>query len=81
MHQQVLQLVAIRQDMVAESFFGWSRISNNAGSQSRIYWPTPNPHVQLDHFLHHTPKLGIPVEMVVSFEPFVETDFLLCTTI
>jgi len=20
--------------------------------------------VQLDHFLHHTPKLGIPVEMV-----------------
>jgi len=26
--------------------------------------PTPTPEVQLDHFLHHTPKLGIPVEMV-----------------
>jgi len=24
----------------------------------------PTPDVQLDHFLHHTPKLGIPVEMV-----------------
>ena len=24
----------------------------------------PTPKVQLDHFLHHTPKLGIPVEMV-----------------
>ena len=27
-----------------------------------IFCPTPD--VQLDHFLHHTPKLGIPVEMV-----------------
>jgi len=25
---------------------------------------TPTPDVQLDHFLHHTLKLGIPVEMV-----------------
>jgi len=24
----------------------------------------PTPEVQLDHFLHHAPKLGIPVEMV-----------------
>jgi len=24
----------------------------------------PTPDVQLDHFLHHTLKLGIPVEMV-----------------
>jgi len=24
----------------------------------------PTPDVQLDHFLHYTPKLGIPVEMV-----------------
>jgi len=24
----------------------------------------PTPDVQLNHFLHHTPKLGIPVEMV-----------------
>jgi len=41
----------------------------------------PIPNVQFDHFLHYTPKLGIPVAMVVSFETFVATDFLLCTTI
>jgi len=29
---------------------------------SRIFCPTPD--VQLDHFLHHTPKFEIPVEMV-----------------
>jgi len=42
--------------------FGWSRIPNNTRSRSRIFCPTPE--VQLDHLLHHTPKLGIPVEMV-----------------
>jgi len=26
--------------------------------------PTPTPNVHLDHFLHHTLKLGIHVEMV-----------------
>jgi len=26
--------------------------------------PTPTPDDQLDYFLHHTPNLGIPVEMV-----------------
>jgi len=25
---------------------------------------TPTPDVPLDYFLHHTPKLGIPVELV-----------------
>jgi len=29
-----------------------------------IFCPTPAPDDQLDHFLHHTLKLGIPVEMV-----------------
>jgi len=29
--------------------------------------PTPTPDVQLDHFLHHTAMLGIPVEMVNFF--------------
>ena len=29
-----------------------------------FFCPTPIPDAQLDHFLHHTPKLGIPVEMV-----------------
>jgi len=28
------------------------------------FCPTPTPEVQLDHFLHHTLKLGIPVEIV-----------------
>ena len=35
--------------------FGWGR--------SRIFRPTPTAEVELDHLLHHTPKLGIPVEM------------------
>ena len=43
--------------------FGWSRILNNTGSRSRIFCPTPTPEVELDHISHHTPKLGIPVEM------------------
>jgi len=34
---------------------------------SRFFCPTLTPEVQLDNFLHHTPKLGIPVEMVNSF--------------
>jgi len=29
-----------------------------------LFWPIPTPEVQLDHFLHHTPQLGIPVEML-----------------
>ena len=29
-----------------------------------VFCPTPSPNVQLDDFLHHTPKLGIPVVMV-----------------
>ena len=39
------------------------------------------PQVQLDHFLHHTPKLGISLEMVVgtiSFETFFEADISCC---
>ena len=52
---------------VAESeVFGWShnrsRIPNNSRSRIQILYPTPD--AQLDHFLHHTLKLGIPVEMV-----------------
>ena len=47
--------------------FGWNRspIFNNTGSRSRIFCPTPD--VKLDHVLYHTPKLGIPVEMVQFF--------------
>jgi len=29
-----------------------------------VFCPTPSPNVQLDDFLHHAPKLGIPVVMV-----------------
>ena len=29
-----------------------------------FFCPTPTSGAQLDHFLHRTPKLGIPVEMV-----------------
>ena len=48
---------------VAESeVFEWSRIPSN--TESRKFCPNPTPDVQLDHFLHHTPKFGVPVEMV-----------------
>jgi len=40
--------------------FGWSWIPNN--TTSRIFCLTLD--VQFVHFLHHTPNLGIPVEMV-----------------
>jgi len=53
-HGAVLVRVAESED------FGRSRIPNKTGS--RIFCPTPD--VQLDHFLHHTPKLKIPVEFV-----------------
>jgi len=29
-----------------------------------FFGPTPTPDVQLDHFLHYTLKMGIPVEIV-----------------
>ena len=37
----------------------------------------PTPDVQLDHFLHHTPKLGIHVEMV-QFLKLIETHISCC---
>jgi len=36
----------------------------HTGSRVGFFFPTSTLDVQLDHFLHHTPKLGIPVEMV-----------------
>ena len=67
-----------RRSRIAESeVFGWSRIPNNTTSRSRIFCPTPD--VQLDHFIHHTPKLGIPVEMVqFLLKLFVETEISCC---
>jgi len=32
-----------------------------------FFCPTPTPDAQLDHFLHYTLKLGIPVEMLQFF--------------
>ena len=59
--------------------FEWSRIPNNIRSRSRRFLSRvgflttlgvgvgffcSTPEIQLHHSLHHTPKLGIPVEMV-----------------
>ena len=51
--------------------FGWDRswIPNSTRSRSRcgIFLSDSDsgtPDVQLGHFLHNTPKLGIPVEML-----------------
>jgi len=47
----------------------WARVGflTALGAGVGFFCPTPIPEVQLDHFLHHTPKLGIPVEMVQFF--------------
>jgi len=34
------------------------------GARTGVRFFCPTPDVQLDHFLDHTPKLGIPVAMV-----------------
>ena len=48
----------------------------------RFFCPTPTPNVQLDHFIHHTPKLGIPVDIVqYLLKLLLKQCFLLCTTI
>ena len=40
---------------------------------------SPTSDVQLDHFLHHTPKLGILAEMVhFNLKFFVETEISCC---
>jgi len=36
----------------------------------------PTPDANLDNFLHHTPKLGIPVEMVQVVVRLLPTNFL-----
>jgi len=58
-----MSLPGVRSRSHKESeIFGWSRIPNDTKSRSRIFLSDWD--VQLDPFLHHTPKLGIPVEMV-----------------
>jgi len=42
----------------------------------RFFCPTPD--VQLDHFLHHTPKMGIRGEMIQFPLQFVETKISCC---
>ena len=38
----------------------------------------PTPDVHLDHFLHHTPKMGSPGEMIQFLLQFVETKISCC---
>jgi len=65
--------------------FGWSRrflggvgvgFLTTLGIGVAFFCPTPD--VQLDQFLHHTPKLGIPVEIEISCSatrfPLILTD-------
>jgi len=44
--------------------FCWSRSRNTLGIGVGFFCPTSTPEIQLNHFLLHTPKLGITVEMV-----------------
>jgi len=51
-------------DYLQQARTNHSSPKNKKVKKSRIFCPTPSPDAQLDHFLHYTPKLGIPVEMV-----------------
>jgi len=42
--------------------FGGAAFLTTLGSESDFFSRTPD--AQLDHFLHHTPKFGVPVGMV-----------------
>jgi len=44
--------------------FGWTRIPDNTGSRSRTFLSDSDCGCQIGSFLHHTPKLGILVEMI-----------------
>ena len=45
--------------------FEWNRIPiTTPGVGVGLFWPTSTPEVQLNHFLHRSPKVGTPVEMV-----------------
>jgi len=48
----------------SRSFLGGVAFLTTLGVGVGLCCPTPTPEVQLDHFLHRTPKLGIPVEIV-----------------
>jgi len=48
-------------DSQVSEVLGWSRSQIPRG----LFCPTPE--IQLDHFLHQTPKLGIPVLEMVQF--------------
>ena len=47
-----------------EFFLGGVGFLTILGGGVGFFFPNPTADVQLDHFLHHTPELGIPVEMV-----------------
>ena len=63
-------------------FFGWSwnripkKTKSRNGCGSRIFYPTPTPEVQLNHFLHRTPKLGVLTRAcwsgTISFETSID---------
>jgi len=46
-------------------FFGGVGFLTTVGVGVGFFYPTPIPEIQLDHFLHHTSELGIPVEIVL----------------
>jgi len=62
--------------------FGWSQIPKITRSWSQIFSPTPE--VQLKHFMHCTPTLGILTRAgwygTVSFEIFMETGNSCCVS-
>jgi len=44
--------------------FGGAGFLTALGVRVGFFCPTPTSDIELDYFLHHTPKLGIAIEMV-----------------
>ena len=58
--------------------FGGVGFLTTVGVGVVFFCPTSTPEVQLDYFLHHTPTLGIPVEMVQFHIKLAETENSCC---
>jgi len=78
----LLSVSVLRSRSRSRRFLGAVRVGFLATLKFGIGFFWPIPEIQSDLFLHHTPKLGIPVEMVqFLLKLLLKQRFLLCTTI
>jgi len=75
---ELLRLLTKKAGLRSQRFLGGVGVRFLTTLGVRVGFFCLTPDVQLDHFFNHTLKLVIPVEMVVSFEAFVETEISCC---